>query len=250
MGNASNNLRRFFYSTSDKNVFLNSMSRILFCLIVLFPLALSAQQLKLPDTKYLEDQIYLGLNYNFLLNRPEDVNQRNLSYGIYGGIIKDLPLNANRTIGLGIGLGYGLNAYYSNLIAADTDLGITYSLPDTGVDLKRSKLETHTVEFPIEFRWRNSNPETYKFWRIYTGIKLGYIFSGRSKVITASGKNSFENGHIQNFQYGAILNIGYNTFNFHAYYGFNEILNSDLATFNGTPIVIKPLRLGVIFYIL
>ena len=228
------------------------MPRLLICLLLLLPALSPGQELDLdlPDYSYLEDQFYLGLTYNLLLNRPADVNQRNLSYGLSGGFIKDLPFNENRTFGLGIGAGYGLNNYYTNLIAAETDLGIQYALPAEGTDLNRSKLETHTVEFPIEIRWRNSTAISHKFWRIYSGVKLGYTFSGRSKVVTDSGKTAFENPHIQDFQYGLMLNIGYNTFNFHAYYGLNEILDPELASFNGAPIEMKTLRLGVIFYIL
>src|SRR5690606_31763069 len=62
------------------------------------------------DTKYLEDQFYVGLTYNFLMDMPTDVTQRNLSYGLHGGFIKDIPLNLGRTVGLGIGIGYGINS--------------------------------------------------------------------------------------------------------------------------------------------
>lgn len=225
------------------------MPKVLLFLLLL-PILCGAQELDLPDDKYLEDQFYLGLTYNIILNRPENINQRNLSYGLNGGFIKDIPFNSDRTFGLGIGVGYGINSYYTNLIASETDLGIAYTLPGEGVDLNRNKLETHSIEFPIEIRWRNSTAGSHRFWRIYAGAKLGYIFSGRSKVVTDNGKSSFENPHIQDFQYGIMLNVGYNTFNFHAYYGLNEILDPDLATFNGEPIRFKALRLGVIFYIL
>ncbi|MEM1260385.1 MAG: PorT family protein, partial [Bacteroidota bacterium] len=55
------------------------------------------------DDKYLEDQIYIGIGYNFLLDKPEDVIQRNLSYSLQLGLIKDIPLNQKRNFGLGIG---------------------------------------------------------------------------------------------------------------------------------------------------
>ena len=45
------------------------------------------------DRKYLEDQFYLGVTYNFLMDLPEEAEQRNLSYGLQGGFIKDIPLN-------------------------------------------------------------------------------------------------------------------------------------------------------------
>ncbi|WP_373519315.1 porin family protein, partial [Pricia sp.] len=129
----------------------------------------------LRDGKYLEDQFYIGLTYNFLVDMPENVNQRNLSYGLQAGIIKDIPINRSRTTAFGIGLGYGVYSYYSNLRAIEIPTGVEYTIIADSDSLKRSKIETHMLEIPLEFRWRNSNANDYKFWRIYAGVKLGYV---------------------------------------------------------------------------
>ncbi len=206
----------------------------------------------LQDAKYLEDQFYIGLTYNFLVDMPENVNQRNLSYGLQAGIIKDIPINRTRTTALGIGLGYGVYSYYSNLRAEETSEGIEYDVISDIDSLKRSKIETHMLELPLEFRWRNSNAEDYKFWRIYAGVKLGYVIGGRSKYISNKNNNeraSFYNGDIRRFQYGLTFNFGYNTFNVHVYYALNSLLG-DGASVEGVDITMKPLRIGLIFYIL
>lgn len=201
------------------------------------------------DDKYLEDQFYLGITYNFMLDKPQDITQRNLSYGLQGGIIKDMPLNANRTVSIGLGLGYAVNSYYSNMIFSETENGLTYARADDDLGVKRSKVETHLVELPLEFRWRSSNAEEFKFWRVYTGIKLGYIFGSRSKVVTNSNKYSFDNPDIKKLHYGLMFNIGYNTFNVHIYYSLNKFFNDDVFLSN-EQINMKPLRVGLIFYIL
>ncbi len=105
------------------------------------------------------------------------------------------------------------------------------------------------LEIPFEFRWRNSNAVEYKFWRIYTGIKLGYVIGGRSKYVSQNSKESFYNTDIRKFQYGVSFNFGYNTFNVHVYYALNNLFD-DKATVEDTAIGIKPLRIGLIFYIL
>lgn len=201
------------------------------------------------DDKYLEDQFYLGITYNFLINKPTDVTQRNLSYGLHGGIIKDLPLNSDRTFALGVGLGYAVNSYYTSLLATDSTIGIIYAIDDGILGVKRSKIENHLVEMPIELRWRNSSPEEFKFWRIYTGLKLGYIFSARSKLVTESDKTSFNNSDVLRFQYGLMFNFGYNTFNIHIYYSLSNLFN-DGVLLESEEITMKPLRVGLIFYIL
>ncbi|NND14874.1 MAG: PorT family protein [Eudoraea sp.] len=227
------------------------MKRWLVLLCLSFGGLLLAQESGPVDTAYLEDQFYFGLTYNALLEKPDAINQQNLSYGIQTGFIKDIPLNTNRTFALGLGIGYATNSYYSNLLVSQVESDILYgdNLEDIE-NVKRNKLETHTVEFPIEFRWRNSTPTEFKFWRFYPGIKLGYVFSGRSKLVTDSDKTSFNNDDLRSFQYGAMINFGYNTFNLHLYYGFNSLFNDDVSLGDGNTLSMKPLRLGIIFYIL
>lgn len=202
------------------------------------------------DNRYLEDQFYIGLGFNFLLDRPTDVNQRSLSYNLQTGFIKDIPLNSERNFGLGLGIGYAVNSYYTNLIAEESTNGITYEI--RGADeFKRSKFETHVVEFPLELRWRTSTAEEYKFWRVYAGGKLGYVFSGRSRLVPLEASSEgFSNPDIQKLQYGLMLSFGYNTWNIQAYYTLNPLLEDGTTITGGESIDIRILRIGVIFYIL
>lgn len=206
------------------------------------------------DDKYLEDQIYIGIGYNFLLDKPDAVIQRNLSYNLQLGFVKDIPLNKKRNFGLGIGVGYGTNSYYTNMLALESDQGIEYRLANTGESFDRSKFETHALEFPFEIRWRTSNPVDYKFWRIYAGFKVEYLFSKRSELIGGnlaefSGNTSFSNPNIRQWQYGVMLNFGYNTWNLHLFWTLSDFLDEN-ALFDSRILTITPLRIGVIFYIL
>jgi len=201
------------------------------------------------DQNYLEDQFYLGITYNFILDKPENVSQRNLSYGLQAGFVKDIPLNQNRTFAFGIGLGYGVNSYYSNLKAEETLDGFTYRIPIEEENLRRNKIETHLVEMPIEFRWRSSTADSYKFWRLYVGAKLGYVVGARSKAVFEEYSDSFYNRDVTAFQYGLTFNFGFNTFNMHFYYALNNLFEG-AQTETGEAINFKPLRVGLIFYIL
>ncbi len=226
------------------------MKHIVLSLLFFLPFFVYSQKEKVAtsvDERYLEDQFYIGLTYNFLLSQPTDVNQRNLSYGLQAGFIKDIPLNQKRTVALGIGLGLALHTYYSNIIASEALNGIQYSIITN--DFKRSKLETHTVEMPIEFRLRNSTPEDYKFWRLYAGVRLAYGLGARSKYLADGIRESFKNTDVRQFSYGLTLNFGWNTFNIHAYYSLTGLFNDGVMV-NGEAITLKPLRIGFIFYIL
>ncbi len=216
---------------------------------VIPPEAEAFQELSL-NPKYREDQFYLGINFNLLLNFPEGANQNALSYGLQGGFIRDIPLNKTCTFALGVGVGYGYNSYYSNLRALQGADGYEYEIltnPDT---YKRNKIETHLIEVPLELRWRNSTRETYKFWRIYGGAKFGYIVGSRSKYVTDEFVDSFNNTDTRNFTYGLTINVGYNTFNLHLYYGLNRLFEDGVNGPDGQQLEMSVLRLGLIFYIL
>ncbi|WP_165749082.1 porin family protein [Cellulophaga sp. Z1A5H] len=224
-------------------------------LIALFflPLLLSSQvdtESSSADANYLEDQFYLGVNYNFMLKKPDDVFKRNFSYGLQIGFIKDLPLNDSRTIALGLGLGYAVNSYYSNLIVTNENDVISYYAESDASLYNRSKFELHSIELPFELRWRNSSPTKYKFLRIYSGVKFAYNFSARSKLVTSTERLGFSNPDLERLQYGLTLNLGYNTFNLHLYYSLSDFLKKDTQLDTGEAIAINSLRVGLIFYIL
>jgi hypothetical protein len=202
------------------------------------------------DLNYLEDQFYVGLTYNFILNKPADVNQQNLSYGLQLGFIKDLPLNSSRTFAIGVGLGYAVNSYYTNLKIEELANDFQYGILESDLGAKRNKLETHLLEIPIEIRLRNSTPTEYKFWRLYLGAKLGYAFGNRSKLVTDTGKDSFYVTDVEKFRYGLMANFGYNTFNIHVYYALNNLFKDGLSLDTGQDLTFTPLRIGFIFYIL
>lgn len=210
--------------------------------------AADSTQVQPVDNSYLEDQFYIGVGYNVLLNSPDALDQRNLSYNLQLGFIKDIPLNRRRNFGFGVGLGYAANSYYSNMgVAEDGDVR-TYQIVDDE-NFNRSKLETHAIEFPLEVRWRTSTATEYKFWRIYAGAKFGYVFSGRSKLVADEGNVSFSNDDIDALQYGLMLNFGYNTWNIHAYYSLNPLLKEGVSI-AGESIDLRVLRIGLTFYIL
>ncbi len=199
------------------------------------------------DNKYLEDQIYLGLTYDVLRNKPTDFNQNGFSGGLTVGFIKDIPLNKARNIAIGIGVGYAYNAFIQNLLISDAS-PTTYQI--VGSDsYKTNRFLTHSIEVPIEFRWRTSTPTNYKFWRIYGGAKIGFVFENRSKysgdlgLLKNTGMQDF-----QKLQYGLMLSTGYNTLNLHVYYGLNSLFKN--AMVDGKKLDLKQLNVGFIFYIL
>ncbi len=194
------------------------------------------------DNKYLEDQIYVNITYIKLLELPDQISQSGFSFGLGLGFIKDLPLNSKRNFGLGLGLGYGLNNYYFNVQEDNV-------LPsDSNTTLKSNKIVMHTVEMPIELRFRTSTPQKYRFWRIYPGFKMAYVFATNTNLRQREDFDVEEVVEINDFLYGLTLSTGFNKWNLHVYYGLNEIFNNTID--NSYNFNIQDIRLGLIFYML
>jgi hypothetical protein len=200
------------------------------------------------DTNYLEDQIYLGVTYNVLRKQPADFSQNGLSGGLSLGFIKDIPLNDDRNFGLGIGLGYAYNAYIQNLKISSISNMNLFEVADAS-NFNTNRFLTHSLEMPLELRWRTSKATKYNFWRIYAGAKIGYVFANSSKFSDETSVSKLKSiNEIQKFQYGLTFNTGYNTFNLSLYYGLNPLFKD--AKIGSEQIDLKQFNIGLMFYIL
>lgn len=226
-----------------------------FLLLSVFPvfsqesvIPVSAPKVKI-DSLYREDQFYFGFTYNTLLNKPAGLSQSKLSTGLSLGFLRDMPINKNRTVAIASGVGFSYNNYNQNLAISKTDQTPVYSIIDAGTTFSKNKFSQLLVEVPLEFRWRTSTYESYKFWRIYGGFKFSYLVYDRSIYSDAQGKVVVSgNKDFNKFLYGAYISSGYNTINVYAYYGLNSLFKS--AKIDGQPINMTSLNVGIIFYIL
>lgn len=203
------------------------------------------------DSLYREDQFYVGLTYNWLQNNPSGVKQNSFSTGFHLGFMRDMPINKRRNVAFALGLGYSLNDYRQNMKITDVNGSRMYeAIDESEVDFDKNKFSLHFVEVPIEFRWRTSTMQSHRFWRIYGGFKLSYLFVDKSKYVDGNETvRLFNNSDFNKFRYGTYLSVGYNTWNFHAYYGLNSIFKNS-AQLNGNPIDMQTLNIGLMFYIL
>lgn len=200
------------------------------------------------DSLYREDQIYIGVTYNALMNLPNGVSQSSFSTGFHFGVIRDFPFNKQRNIALGLGLGFSINSFNQNIrISASNPTSYTI-LED--IDFSKNNFSQHLLEIPFEFRWRTSNSETYKFWRIYAGLKLGYVLASKSVYKGAPSDETHSNlSGLNPWQYGLTMSVGYNTWNGYIYYGLNPIFDSISST-SAQSIDMNALKIGLIFYLL
>ena len=245
--------RQFCY-ICNKLLFLKYL---LYIILGLSTIATLAQDIDVPDTPvvdslYREDQVYVGITFNLLGDKPSGFEQNGLSAGIQAGVIRDFPINKRRNKAIGIGIGMALDTYNQNLLIA-TQSGSetsTFDIVDESVENVTNRFTSYTLEMPLEYRWRTSTATKYSFWRIHVGMKLGYVLRFKSTYQDdVSDITSSDIPEINKFQYGPSFSFGYGAFNFQGYYGLNTLFNDD-ALLNTEGVGIQVMRLGLVFYFL
>ncbi len=223
-------------------------------LFILVPVSVLAQDMISRteiDSLYREDQFYVGVTYNILVNTPENVNNEGFSGGFHLGFLRDMPINKRRNIAIAAGLGYAVNKYgYTMFIGDDGNNNTSFVALTDDFTYDKNRFVTHQIELPVEFRWRTSTPEFYRFWRIYSGFKLGYVYYHKATFV--QDKNKIQQTAIPEYEKlrtSVFLNFGYNTFNFQVQYNLNPFFNKE-ASLNGQPIDLNAFKIGLIFYIL
>jgi len=236
---------------------MNSLTKTLFLsffiLMTLNSFSQEETDVEVVDSLYREDQFYLGTTFNLLTAGPSDLSQNGLSVGVQFGFVRDMPINKRRNKAIGIGVGLAVDIFNQNLFIGEEIDGEStiYSIIDDDLDVGRNRFSFYSIEAPLEYRWRSSKLDSsHKFWRIYGGVRLGYIYFFRS-IFEQSGNSVRQTDipELNRFQYGLTLSFGYDAFDFQAYYGLNTLF-SDNAQVNNENVDVQILRLGIQFYFL
>jgi hypothetical protein len=160
--------------------------------------------------------------------------------------MKDLILNKKGSISMALGFGYNYDLLNHGLTITEDNNEVTFQVDNSGAI---NTLTIHNLEFPFEFRWRDSDAQTYKFWRVYMGVKASYNVSNNFKFTDQSNSFSYKNvSRFNSWQYGLTLSVGYDVFTAHMYYGLTPMLKDTML--GTTDIASKTMRIGLIFYLL
>jgi hypothetical protein len=200
---------------------------------------------------YREDQFYFAITYNLLNNKAGLISQTGFSPGFHLGFIRDMPINKRRNLAIGLGIGLSANSYNQNLSILENNNTVEFTvLDDRQFDITKNRFSTFLIEVPIEFRWRTSTATEYSFWRIYTGMKFGYMFYNTTVLESTAGNERLRNLDVFNrFQYGITFSAGLNTWNVHFYYNLAPLFSNN-SQLNGGSIDLSAFKIGLIFYIL
>ncbi len=222
-----------------------STNKKLVTIIYLLSLGLYSQYS--PDSSfYREDQFFIGSTYFIQTEKIDEFKQNGFSGNFQLGFIRDIPLNKNSTKALGIGFGFERNYFTSNIQPEEQNERIDYRIIVSRFLESKNKISFSSISLPIEYRWRKSSIDKYKFWRIYSGFKIKKNFSLKSNPSYGSDT---EIKDFSDWTSSIYINAGYNTWNISLEYDLNPIIE-DKKTINGDNLNISFLRLGLIFYLL
>lgn len=198
---------------------------------------------------YREDQIYISLYYNSIKNDIDELKENKLSTSLNFGFIRDIPLNKSGKFAIGIGLGFGFNTYNNNLkINYDTDdNSFSGQYLENQSEYELNKFNFNEIQFPIEIRFRNSSIDSYKFWRLYAGIKYSKAIKSKYKFESENSNYTLTNTPINSDQLGITLNIGFNTWNIGLYKAIRPFFNHKQKNLSPD---LEQFKVGLVFYIL
>jgi len=133
-----------------------------------------------------EDQIYLSIAYPYFSDAPNTLIQNKLSYAFSIGFIRDIPINSQRTLAVGVGLGFDQATLNNNTLFTQTGNKIDALVIEEGY--KQNYLRMQSLTVPLELRWRNATETKHAFWRIHTGVSVHFPMQLKSHAKTRTGQ--------------------------------------------------------------
>ena len=195
------------------------------------------------STKYREDQFYISFGLQLQKENINGFKQNGFSNNFQVGFVRDIPLNDDGGIAIGLGVGYAYNRLISNLNLVSDNNHLIFSIKDNN---ENSQTYSSLV-IPLSFRVRTSTPDRTDFWRVYGGMK--YMFNFGENYRPFLGK-SLQSDFIKNTNTVVFLSMGFNTWNIYFEYDINSIYQSEVKFLDGKYPHIQTIKLGLIFYIL
>ena len=132
-----------------------------------------------------EDQIYLSIAYPYFSDAPNTLIQNKLSYAFSFGFVRDMPINKQRSLAVGIGLGYDQATIYNNNLFTYAGNNISATVIEGGY--QQNYLRMQSLAVPLELRWRNATETKHAFWRIHTGVSVHFPMQFKSYNKTSTG---------------------------------------------------------------
>ena len=177
----------------------------------------------------------VDFGFNFLQNAPDNLNLRfwkSKGVGLY--YLYDMPIGESKfSFHPGLGVGFESYAFSNNVTIGYTPGADSASIVDLDgaiyETVDKSKLVTHYVDVPLEFRFYTK--ENYRGFMVGVGAKVGYLFSSYTKIKyetegetrTSKLRQDF---NLNRLRYGVSARLGFRGFNLHGQYMLSNLFKS------------------------
>ena len=200
------------------------------------------------NLSYKEDQWYASISFLLANESIDGFRFNGISQAFSLGFIRDFSLYQDSDKALGLGLGYGISNYGSNLgVVKKGSSKYQFNLIENILLASKNRLISHFIEVPIEYRWRTSTASSYAFWRVYAGYVFRYNFFSKSKPFTGDSTALDE---VRPLSHALKLSAGYNTWNIYVEYSLSPYFKKETQTDLGVPMELNQIKVGLIFYFL
>ncbi len=156
----------------------------IYCILFLIVVGPLIAQKNAPTFR--EDQLYLSIAYPYFSDAPNTLIQNKLSYAFSVGFVRDMPINKQRSLAVGIGLGYDQATIYNNNLFTFAGNNISATVIEGGY--QQNYLRMQSLAVPLELRWRNATETKHAFWRIHTGVSVHFPMQFKSYNKTLTGQ--------------------------------------------------------------
>jgi hypothetical protein len=192
-----------------------------------------------------EDQVYLSIAYPYFSDAPGTLIQNKLSYAFSIGFIRDMPINSQRTLAVGVGLGFDQSTLYNNTLFAQSGNSSNATLIEN--EYQQNYLRMQSLAIPLELRWRNATETKHAFWRIHTGVSVHFPMQLKSYNKSLTGQVNTTKLPSKGSVLRWNIHFGFNTWNISIAHDIQP-----WATFDASnkEFGMKFTKIGLIFYIL
>jgi hypothetical protein len=135
------------------------------------------------------------------------------------------------------GIGFGLERYKFNndkTLGFSADMDTVFMVASTLPNLRKTKLITNYIDFPLEFRFSTSPDDPNRSFKVSLGFKFGVLYESFTKQKYSQDGEAKKIKDKQNFnlypiRYGPYLRIGGGNVSVYAYYSLSPIFRPGIG---------------------
>ncbi|MFP4064167.1 MAG: porin family protein [Bacteroidales bacterium] len=233
------------------------MKRLVFLLLGLL-LATNSLQAFEPSRMHPSDRFFVTLFTDAWQNVPDEMDLSTIQRGINISAMQDMPMGRSN-FSIAAGLEFSSHNLYSDhryLFYPDHPLSQEekYDFAPLRRDYDKNKLSLNYLEVPVQFRYRTRGLN--RTFRIYAGIKAGYLvnahtkYEGKDNYLLQDGIHLYEEledllsdtytreiktkehrlGNLADYRIGLTAMVGYGSLNLHLYYPLTKIFEDNSAS--------------------